>query len=283
LLKAAQTKKKKRPFENMQIHYGLEDLFEARPGSMEYRECNWGYTGGCLALVPASPTGSTMLLCHPSGINLNNLAVSELSQNADPNQPLVQKTGTVVLNNPEGSESPIFQVSTRKIEDEICCCVRLEDRCQYVRLYGSVQEDPMVLADFSYDDTLCFVMPSNYITGELLSVTRAGTILLQNCEDKEPTWQATVSHEVENCDQWWCCDFGSHPRSILCMDHTAMYASDARSSGARRRKLCSVENETFLNDHFTVFRVNPVNLHQVYLASSVMVSLWDERYPRQPV
>ncbi|KAM7286160.1 hypothetical protein ISCGN_033044 [Ixodes scapularis] len=283
MLEAVRTRKGKRPFENMKIHYGLQDLFEARPTSMQYRECNWGYTGGCLALVPAAVGGGTTLLCHPCGVDLNNLAISELSQNEDPEGPLVQKTGTVVLQKPEGSESPIFQVCTRRIEDEICCCIRLEDRCQYVRLYDSVGEDPMVLADFSYDDTLCFVMPSTYILGELLSVTQAGTILLQNCEDREPTWQATASHEVENCDQWWCCDFGSHPRSVLFMDHVAVYALDARSSGARRRKLCSVERDPFLNDKFTLFRQNPVNLHQVYLASSLMLSLWDERYPMQPM
>ncbi|CAN8012037.1 unnamed protein product [Ixodes pacificus] len=283
MLEAVRIRKGKRPFENMKIHYGLQDLFEARPTSMQYRECNWGYTGGCLALVPATAGGGTTLLCHPCGVDLNSLAISELSQNEDPDGPLVLKTGTVVLQKPEGSEGPIFQVCTRRIEDGICCCIRLEDRCQYVRLYDSVGEDPMVLADFSYDDTLCFVMPSTYIMGELLSVTRAGTILLQNCEDREPTWQTTVSHEVENCDQWWCCDFGSHPRSVLFMDHVAVYALDARSSGARRRKLCSVERDPFLNDKFTLFRQNPVNLHQVYLASSVMLSLWDERYPMQPM
>lgn len=283
MLEAVRIRKGKRPFENMKIHYGLQDLFEARPTSMQHRECNWGYTGGCLALVPAAVGGGTTLLCHPCGVDLNNLAISELSQNEDPDGPLVRKTGTVVLQKPEGSKSPIFQVCTRRIEDEICCCIRLEDRCQYVCLYDSVGEDPMVLADFSYDDTLCFVAPSTYIMGELLSVTRAGTILLQNCEDREPTWQATASHEVENCDQWWCCDFGSHPRSVLFMDHVAVYALDARSSGTRRRKLCSVERDPFLNDKFTLFRQNPVNLHQVYLASSVMLSLWDERYPMQPM
>lgn len=67
------------------------------------------------------------------------------------------------------------------------------------------------------------------------------------------------------------------------MDHSAMYALDARSSGATRRRLCCAESDPFLNDQFTLFRQNPVNPHQAYLASMVMVSLWDERYPKQPM
>lgn len=37
MLEAVRTRKGKRPFENMKIHYGLQDLFEARPTSMQYR------------------------------------------------------------------------------------------------------------------------------------------------------------------------------------------------------------------------------------------------------
>lgn len=267
------------------VNQSLLELMQAQPESFCSRECNWDYTGGCLAaLHHGLSDGSSSLLAHPSGWDLSKLVISEyVSSYQRSKEPLLQKTASVVLKPPSSDHGTIFQVSLQKVQKETSCCVRFKNRCQYIHLFDTLATDPVVLSEYAYDDRLCYVAASNYIFGELVAVTETGHILLQHCDRTEPSWKTSVSHERPSSNQWWCANFGSHPRHIGYMDRTALYSLDARREGSRRHLFCNVQHEAFLKDEFVLFKPNPLNCHQVYLASSKLLSVWDERHSRQPM
>ncbi|XP_049269743.1 uncharacterized protein LOC119388016 [Rhipicephalus sanguineus] len=141
----------------------------------------------------------------------------------------------------------------------------------------------MVLSEFVYDGSVCCTTPSKHIFGELVAITEDGNMLLQQCDRTEPSWRASVSHERPSSNQWWCTSFGSHPRHICYMDRSGLYSLDARRPGSRKHTFCTIQHEAFLKDEFMLFKPNPLNCHQLYLASSKMLSVWDERHTRQPI
>lgn len=266
------------------VNLSLLELMQAQPESFCSRECNWDYTGGCLAALQHNLSDGSSLVAHPSGWDLGKLVISEyVSSYEHSKEPLLQKAASVVLKPPSSNHGTIFQVSLQKVQKENSCCVRFKNRCQYIHLFDTVATDPVVLSEFVYDDRLCYVAASNYIFGELVAVTETGHILLQHCDRTEPTWKASVSHERPSSNQWWCASFGSHPRHIGYMDRTALCGLDARREGSRRHVFCNVQHEAFLKDEFVLFKPNPLNCHQVYLASTRLLSVWDERHSRQPM
>lgn len=278
------SKKASKRLKNMEIHQSLLDLMQAQPESFCYRECNWCFTGGCLATVPRGFPGDTILIAHPCGTDLGKLTIAEYrSVPAGLTEAVLQKKSSLVLKPTDSVQGTIFQVSLRKVQKETSCCVRSKHHCQYIHLFDTLDKDPIVLSKFVYDSILCYTMPSNHIFGELLAVTETGHILLQQCDRTEPSWQASVSHEQPSTNQWWCVDFGSHPRHVCYMDRSGLYSLDARRPGSRRHIFCSNRHEAFLNDEFFLFKPNPLNCHQIYLASSKLLSVWDERHSRQPM
>ncbi|KAH6938463.1 hypothetical protein HPB50_009411 [Hyalomma asiaticum] len=268
----------------MKIHQSLLELMQIQPESTCYRECNWDFTGGCLATVPQALSSGSILLAHPCGDKLNKLAVSEYKPvPSNSKEAFLQKQSTLVLDTPDGADSTVFQVSLQNVQEETSCCVRLRNHCQYIRLFDSLNKDPTVLSEFAYDESLCCTTPSKHIFGELLAITKAGNMLLQQCDRTEPSWRASVSHERPSSNQWWCASFGSHPRHICYMDRSGLYSLDARRPGSRKHTFCTIHHEAFLKDEFMLFKPNPLNCHQLYLASSKLLSVWDERHTRQPM
>lgn len=284
MTKALNSKKARNQLKD--VNLSLLELMQAQPESFCCRECNWDYTGGCLAALRHGPSDGSSLLAHPSGWDLGKLVISEYvssNEREHPKEPLLQKTASVVLKPPSSDHGTIFQVSLQNVQQETSCCIRFKNRCQYIHLFDTLATDPVVLSEFAYDDRLCYAAASNYIFGELVAVTEAGHILLQHCDRTEPSWKASVSHERPSSNQWWCASFGSHPRHIGYMDRTALYSLDARREGSCRHLFCNVQHEAFLKDEFVLFKPNPLNCHQVYLASTRLLSVWDERHSRQPM
>ncbi|XP_075536241.1 uncharacterized protein LOC142571616 [Dermacentor variabilis] len=278
------SKKPRRGLRNMKIHQSLLELMQTQPESFCYRECNWNFTGGCLATVPHVSSNGSILLAHPCGAELSKLAISEYrSAPVHSEKAFLQKQSSLVLNNSDTTNGTVFQVSLQNVQKETSCCVRLRNHCQYIHLFDTLNKDPVVLSEFMYDDTLCYTTPSNHIFGELLAVTEAGSILLQQCDRIEPSWRATVSHEHPSSNQWWCTSFGSHPRHVCYMDRSGLYSLDARRPGSRKHTFCTIQHEAFLKEEFVLFKPNPFNCHQLYLASSKLLSVWDERHTRQPM
>lgn len=278
------SKKPRTGLRNMKIHQSLLELMQTQPESFCYRECNWNFTGGCLVTVPHALSNGSILLAHPSGAELSKLAISEYSSApVHSKEAFLQKQSSLVLNTSDRANGPIFQVSLQNVQKETSCCVRLRNHCQYIHLFDTLNKDPMVLSEFMYDDILCYTKPSNHIFGELLAVTEAGNLLLQQCDRTEPSWRATVSHEHPSSNQWWCTSFGSHPRHICYMDRSGLYSLDARRPGSRKHTFCTTQHEAFLKEEFVLFKPNPLNCHQLYLASSKLLSVWDERHTRQPM
>lgn len=284
IAEALTSKKPSTKLRNLKIHQSLLELMQIQPESTCYRECNWDFTGGCLATVPQALSSGSILLAHPCGDRLNKLAVSEYKPvPSNSEEAFLQKQLTLVLDTPGGADSTVFQVSLQNVQKETSCCVRLRNHCQYIRLFDSLNTEPMVLSEFAYDESLCCTTPSKHIFGELLAITKAGNMLLQQCDRTEPSWRASVSHERPSSNQWWCTSFGSHPRHICYMDRSGLYSLDARRPGSRKHTFCTIHHEAFLRDEFMLFKPNPLNCHQLYLASSKLLSVWDERHTRQPM
>ncbi|KAK8786427.1 hypothetical protein V5799_023794 [Amblyomma americanum] len=284
MTKVLNSKKAHKQLKNTAIHQSLLDLMQAQPESFCYRECNWNFTGGCLATVPPGLPNGSILVAHPCGTDLDKLNISEYrSAVAASTEAFLQKKSSLVLKPMDSRQGTIFQVSLRNVQKETACCVRSRNHCRYIHLFGTLDKDPTVLSEFVCDDVLCYTMPSNHIFGELLAVTETGQILLQQCDRTEPSWKASVSHEQPSTNQWWCADFGSHPRHVCYMDRSGLYSLDARRPGSRRHVFCNNRHEAFLKDDFFLFKPNPLNCHQIYLASSRLLSVWDERHSRQPM
>ncbi|XP_075750243.1 uncharacterized protein LOC119164785 [Rhipicephalus microplus] len=280
---ALMSKKPRTELRNMNIHRSLLELIQIQPESFCYRDCNWDFTGGCLATIPHPLSNGSILLAHPSGDELDKLAISEYQPAPfHSKEAFLEKQSSLVLES-AGTNGTIFQVSLQHVQKETTCCVRLRNSCQYIRLFDTLKKEPAMLSEFSYDSGVCCTTPSKHIFGELVAITEDGNVLLQQCDRTEPSWRASVSHERPSSNQWWCTSFGSHPRHICYMDRSGLYSLDARRPGSRKHTFCTIQHEAFLKDEFMLFEPNPLNCHQLYLASSKMLSVWDERHTRQPV
>ncbi|KAL1435452.1 hypothetical protein MTO96_000127 [Rhipicephalus appendiculatus] len=286
---ALMSKKPRTELRNMNIHRSLLELMQIQPESFCYRECNWDFTGGCLATIPHPLSNGSILLAYPCGDELNKLVLLfqpylNISQLLCTQKKLsCKKQSSLVLDSSGGTNGTIFQVTLQYVQKETTCCVRLRNSCQYIRLFDTLNKDPMVLSEFVYDGSVCCTTPSKHIFGELVAITEDGNMLLQQCDRTEPSWRASVSHERPSSNQWWCTSFGSHPRHICYMDRSGLYSLDARRPGSRKHTFCTIQHEAFLKDEFMLFKPNPLNCHQLYLASSKMLSVWDERHARQPI
>ncbi|XP_064474565.1 uncharacterized protein LOC135388735 isoform X2 [Ornithodoros turicata] len=251
----------------------LIKLIRCKPKSLAHLEYNLQYAGGCLSTLPTSDDRS--LLLYVSGAELDTLAVSLVGPRSQ--GPLLEVNKTCTCKNVGGR---IYHLAVHRVNEDVYCTTRLEKQCLYTRISDSLESIELI-GELKTDDTLCFATPSIYIPGELLYITSTGSLVLYSCDNECATWQANVSHAGDA--PWWLCCFGSHPRCVCYMDHFGLYQRDAREQNVARKAVCSAGDDCFLDDQLTILKTNDALPHQYYVGSLSHLTLWDERYWKQPM
>lgn len=232
---------------------------------------NQDYTGGCLSHLDTS-FGS--ILCHPSGVDLSVLSLSNLGTQID--QCVPARTGIEL-------GSRILQVDTETVCNRYFSAVRTETGTCYTYRIRDSSEGILKLKEVAkipshQTPTSIFISP--YIERECVTATADGQAHFW--DGSQEVLNISTEPRFACPDTWISAHFGSHPREVVVTDRTGSTIWDLRSK-PRSEDLFVLPSRLLRNeDRIMMCQRHPSRSFYHILATEETLMMVDERFPINP-
>ncbi|KFM83018.1 TATA box-binding protein-associated factor, RNA polymerase I, subunit C, partial [Stegodyphus mimosarum] len=162
------------------------------------------------------------------------------------------------------------------------CYVRQKDRCHYINFSNPLD---VTQNECLKKSGLLYICASSYIPEELLTISKNGELELYNIEIRQTLWDSNTSFQKDVLEtDLWSCSFGSHPKSVLCLNEKRLHSFDLRCEKSVSAEIFSSSHSScFINEKLLLTKELKMNSFQHVITSNDHLFVIDERYPNKPV